>query len=264
MAESAYSLGPISGGRSYTISSMVGGSAGPLVLDLLADGVAITPSSSVTPAPSDLGDWKELSRTYDPNTLGDHLGKPMKIVIGTRPPDLFGTRVVFDNVAMEVVCTDPDLPDVDAGVDIVTWSGQPVQLAPIVVNNDPNDPQGTLSYAWTAYPADGVVFDPAVNPADPNTSNVEAPTVTITKDTDNPSDVMLMLSVTLAGNVPVFDGMTIDVYDTPCLAIVGTYPDALDITDITADDCITNLKDFAVMAKTWLVDYIITAPVEKP
>jgi len=68
---------------------------------------------------------------------------------------------------------DPTLPDVYAGDNMVTWSGQPVQLNPTVVNNDPCEPQAPLTFAWTAQPADGVVFDPG--------PNVEAPMVTITK-----------------------------------------------------------------------------------
>ncbi|UCF16935.1 MAG: hypothetical protein JSW59_05640, partial [Phycisphaerales bacterium] len=63
-AESADSLGDIAGGSIYTLSAMVNGSAGPLVLDLLAGGVALTPSSSITPTlPTD--GWQEISRTYD-------------------------------------------------------------------------------------------------------------------------------------------------------------------------------------------------------
>jgi len=43
MAESADSLGDIAGGRTYTLSAMVSGPAGPLVLELRAGGVALTP-----------------------------------------------------------------------------------------------------------------------------------------------------------------------------------------------------------------------------
>jgi hypothetical protein len=67
---------------------------------------------------------------------------------------------------------DPTLPDVDAGADMITWSGGAVQLDPNVVNNDPCEPQTPLTYAWSAIPADGVVFD---------SNTIEAPTVTITK-----------------------------------------------------------------------------------
>ncbi|MCF7956334.1 MAG: hypothetical protein K9M75_11065, partial [Phycisphaerae bacterium] len=47
---------------------------------------------------------------------------------------------------------DPNLPDVDSGDDWISWSGQAVTLAPVVVNNDTEVPQRTLSYVWTADP----------------------------------------------------------------------------------------------------------------
>jgi len=47
---------------------------------------------------------------------------------------------------------DANLPDVDAGVDMVSWSGQPVAMDPNVVNNDTQVPQRPLSYLWTAEP----------------------------------------------------------------------------------------------------------------
>jgi len=59
-------------------------------------------------------------------------------------------------------------PSTDAGDDMITWSGQPVQLDPNVIPD--------LTYAWSADPVDGVEFDP--------NEFVEAPTVTITKPAD--------------------------------------------------------------------------------
>ena len=162
---------------------------------------------------------------------------------------------------LSIVLDDPNLPDVDAGADMITWSGQPVQLDPTVVNNDVNEPQGTLTYAWSAFPADGVVFNPAAG--DPNTSAAEAPEVTITKATANPSPVTLTLAVTLEGVGTLSDTMTIDVYDDACLAAKATGTVEIDSTDIDAD-CITGLADFAVVAADWLIDYEITEPVEKP
>jgi hypothetical protein len=149
--------------------------------------------------------------------------------------------------------TDANLPDVDAGVDKISWSGQAVALDPNVVNNDTTEPQGTLTYLWTAEPDDGVEFS---NP------NALAPTVTITKATDNPSPVTMTLAVTLPGKDPVTDTMTIDVYDDACLAAKAAGPVVFDPTDID-ENCITNFKDFAVMAATWLDDYTLTEPVPK-
>ena len=149
---------------------------------------------------------------------------------------------------------DPNAPTVDAGVDMITWSGQAVLLAPTVDNNNKEEPQAALTYAWSANPPDGVVF------SDPNT---ETPTVTITKATDNPSVVTLTLAVNNVGRLepPVEETMTIDVYDDNCEAAkaVGTVFDETDFDE----NCITNLKDFAVLALDWLSDYAIIAPVPK-
>jgi hypothetical protein len=67
-----------------------------------------------------------------------------------------------------IVVADLTLPEVDAGIDMVTWSGQAVQLDPNVANKDVTP----LTYAWGADPAAGVVFD---------SKTIEAPMVTITK-----------------------------------------------------------------------------------
>jgi hypothetical protein len=54
--------------------------------------------------------------------------------------------------------------------------------------------------------------------------------------------------------------MTIDVYDDSCLAAKATGLVELDPTDLD-ENCITNFKDFAVMATRWLDDYTLTGPV---
>ena len=167
--------------------------------------------------------------------------------------DTTKTDVATIAAAFEDGFVDANLPSVDAGVDMVTWSGQAVQLDPNVVNNDTQVPQRPLSYAWSAEPPDGVEFS---NPA------ALAPTVMITKATDNPSVVTLTLAVTLPGKDPVTDTMTIDVYDDACLAALDLGLAVIDPTDLD-ENCITNFKDIAVMATTWLVDYTLTEPVPK-
>jgi len=149
---------------------------------------------------------------------------------------------------------DPNIPDVDAGADVITWSGEPVTLDPNVVEKEGSD-WTNLTYAWSADPPDGVEF------SDPDAL---APTVTITKATDNPSIVTLTLAVNNEGRLepPVTDTMTIDVYDDACLAAIDLGQVAFDPTDFN-QDCITNFEDFAVMATTWLDDYTLTAPVVK-
>ncbi|MHC4656812.1 MAG: C25 family cysteine peptidase [Planctomycetota bacterium] len=163
---------------------------------------------------------------------------------------------------------DPTAPSVDAGISMITWSGEPVQLDPNVVNN--SDPFSPLTYAWSADPNDGVVFDP--------NANVEDPNVTITKAGGDVVTVTLTLAVNNEGRLepPVVDTMTIDVYDDACMAAIGKGLAA----DYPADfdgNCIINFEDFAVMATTcldgselqelaemattWLVDYTLTEPV---
>ena len=87
---------------------------------------------------------------------------------------------------------------------MITRSGQPVQL-------HPNVGGAPSTYAWSAKPDDGVVF------SDPD---VEAPTVTVTAATDNPSAVTLTLISTGSLNPVEGDTMTIDVYDDACKAAI--------------------------------------------
>ena len=141
------------------------------------------------------------------------------------------------------------LSSVNAGPDMITWSGQPVQL-------DPNYAEGyePNSFAWSANPGDGVVFDP--------NAYVEDPTVTITKATANPSTVKLTLTAD-DGTGPMSDTLEIDVYDDSCLAAKAVGPAELDPSDFD-ENCTTDLRDYAILAAEWLVDYALTEPIVKP
>lgn len=140
---------------------------------------------------------------------------------------------------------DPTLPEVNAGDDMITWSGEPVQLDPNIVDNGTSP----LFYAWSADPADGVEFSPI---------DVPDPTITITKATNNPSTVTLTLAVSdVVHQDPVIDTMTIDVYDDACKAANADGTHEFDSTDLN-QDCITDFLDFAWMAAAWLNDYTIT------
>jgi hypothetical protein len=153
-----------------------------------------------------------------------------------------------------IVVDDPNLPSVDAGVDMITWSGQQVQLDPNIVEKEGSD-WTNLTCAWSADPEDCVEF---------SYPNALAPMVTITKSTGNPSIVTLTLAVNNEGRVepPVTDTMTIEVYDDSCLAAKAVGPVELDPTDIDGD-CITAFEDFALMAITWFDDYSLKEPVPK-
>jgi hypothetical protein len=155
---------------------------------------------------------------------------------------------------IDLSSADPNLPSVDAGIDMITWTGEPVPMDPNIVEKVGSDWMN-LTYAWSADPPDGVEF------SDPDAL---APTVTITKATDNPSVVTLTLAVNNEGRLepPVTDTMTIDVYDDACEAAIDLGQVAFDPTDFD-ENCITNFVDFALMATTWLDDYTLTGPVAK-
>ncbi|UCG50133.1 MAG: hypothetical protein JSU94_10155, partial [Phycisphaerales bacterium] len=89
-------LGNVTDGT-YTLSMMATGAATPVVLELLAGGVALTPASSVSP---DLtGDFQEFSRTYDSASLAGFIGEPLTIRLGVGR-QATGTQTRFDNVTL--------------------------------------------------------------------------------------------------------------------------------------------------------------------
>ena len=93
--------------------------------------------------------------------------------------------------------------------------------------------------------------------------------VRLTADPPRPvSGAVSTVELTLAVNdefnpTPVTDSMTIDVYDTACLAArfglaqAAVYPGDLD------EDCDTDLADLAAVAEKWLSDTGLTEPVPK-
>ncbi len=137
---------------------------------------------------------------------------------------------------------------VDAGTNMITWSGEPVELDATV-----QDGVTVVSYGWSADPNDGVVF---------SDETVEDPNVTITKDTDNPSTVKLTLTVNDEVNPPVTDSIRIDVYDDACKATIGKGLAADNPADFDGN-CITNFEDLAVMATKWLNDTGLAGPQPK-
>jgi len=166
-----------------------------------------------------------------------------------------------------VIDDDPAMPSVDAGVDMITWLGEPVALDPNVVNKVYSE----LTFAWSSVSPDPnvvVVFDPAVDPADPNTSNIEAPIVTITLVEGEVAALPITVRLTLAvnnvgsGKTDVTNTMKIDVYADSCLAAQAVAPVEFDPADLN-QDCITDLIDFAEMAATWLNDHALSGPVAK-
>ncbi len=96
---SAASLGTVVDGD-YTLSMIVRGPDGaaiPVTLDLLADGIALTPTSSVDPEMT--GEWQEVSRTYDAASLAGVLGQDLTIVLGVARGST-GGQTHFDDVLL--------------------------------------------------------------------------------------------------------------------------------------------------------------------
>ena len=158
---------------------------------------------------------------------------------------------------LTVVPADPTLPTVDAGAGWIAWSGEPVTLSPVVVNNDTADPQGDLTIAWTAEP--NGINDPNFGVVITD-GDIEGATVTVSKTapTGGATFITMVLSVTLGDKETITSSMTIDVYDDACAAAaVGTM--VYDVSDFNRD-CVTDLEDISMMAAAWLYDYKITAP----
>ena len=90
----------------YEISMYAKGAEGnevPLVLDLLANGVAVTPDYSENP-PLSVGPWHRFSRTYNADTMSAYEGQSLTIVVGLGRPlpyGAVGAQLHLDDVAIE-------------------------------------------------------------------------------------------------------------------------------------------------------------------
>ena len=203
--------------------------------------------------PSINGYWteREHARQWDDEILWD----PQVLPNGEMYDESSCARIkaVIDDLLDLYFPEGPPLYSVDAGSDMITWSGQAVPLAPTVVNN--TEPYAALTYAWSADPADGVIL------SDPG---VEDPTVTITKAaTGDVVTVRLTLAVHDGVHPKAQDTMTIAVYDDACLATRFGFGLAVNHPTDLDGNCTTDFRDLAVMATTWLVDNSLTAPVPK-
>jgi hypothetical protein len=203
--------------------------------------------------PSINGYWteREHTRQWDDEILWD----PQVLPNGEMYDKSSCARIkaVIDDLLDLYFPEGPPLYSVDAGNDMITWSGQAVPLAPTVVNN--TEPYAALTYAWSADPADGVIL------SDPG---VEDPTVTITKAaTGDVVTVTLTLAVHDGVHPTVQDTMTIAVYDDACLATRFGFGLAADHPTDLDGNCTTDFRDFAVMATKWLNDTRLTGPVAK-
>jgi hypothetical protein len=122
------SLGDVEDGT-YTLSMVARGPDGPatpVVLKLLAGGIALTPTSSVDPVLT--GDFQEFSRTYDSDSLVGFLGEPLTICLGVGR-GASGGQTHFDNVSLilDPVSSAPNPPTAvaaagDIGKVNLTWT----------------------------------------------------------------------------------------------------------------------------------------------
>ena len=109
--ESAEPLGTVQSGDVITISVMVGGPdsgpiQGPLAFHLVADGVELTPTSSVDPTLPNNGEFQEISRTYEGDAIADHIGASLTIILGVEVDNTIGNRVIYDNVSIEGITSE--------------------------------------------------------------------------------------------------------------------------------------------------------------
>ena len=95
--ESDAPLAIVEAGTDYTASMLVNGPVVPVVLDLLANDVVLTPTSTVDPgAPYS---WEQFSRTWDAASLAGHVGESLRIRVGWGP-DATGNQSHLDQVSL--------------------------------------------------------------------------------------------------------------------------------------------------------------------
>jgi hypothetical protein len=94
---SAAPIGKVQTNATYVLVGYAAGSATPIVLKLLADGVAVTPTSAIDPQLT--GGWQKFSRTYAPADLAKHFGKEITIVCGLGR-DAKGEQTAIDDLSL--------------------------------------------------------------------------------------------------------------------------------------------------------------------
>jgi hypothetical protein len=94
---SAAPIGKIQANATYVLVGYGAGGVTPIVFKMLADGVAVTPTSAIDPQLTD--GWQKFSRTYAPADLAKHVGKKITIVCGLGR-DAKGTQGSIDNLSL--------------------------------------------------------------------------------------------------------------------------------------------------------------------
>ncbi len=157
--------------------------------------------------------------------------------------------------------TDDLPPTLSAMNNQITWSGQEVQL----VSGLGDDGKSNVTVTWTADPAEGVSFTPGGGVTYTYTgpfSGYADPKVTMTHASTEEASVTVSVSVGDVFNpTPVEGSVLLRVFKDACQATREGNGQSEE-TDLN-EDCVTNLKDFAIIAAAWLNDYTLTAPVTK-
>jgi hypothetical protein len=119
----------VGGDLSYTVSMLYNGPVSPVLIELLADGVPLLPSSSVDPPAPHA--WDVVSRTYDAASLAGHLGESLTIRVGWGP-EATGTQSHLDMVTLSY-----------------TPGGDP--NFPLIITQSALNP-GSLDFEWESQP----------------------------------------------------------------------------------------------------------------
>jgi Bacterial Ig-like domain (group 3)/MBG domain (YGX type) len=227
LIETAAAVSTVAAGQDYTITVQVGGPSSPadgpidglLEFNLLANGVALTPTGSVNvPDTVVAGTWYTMSRTYSASSLVGNLGQDLKIQVGVDASNSIGNRVVFDNVTLASSPADTTPPTLLSMVD--NKSGGPV------VVNEPVTYTVTFSEPMAAGTVDVTDFA--------NTSATAA-TVNSVSTTLDPAVFTVVATPTEAGTLQlqiVLNSTLTDLQGNP----LDTDPAILDDTTIVVND----------------------------
>ncbi|MCX6928418.1 MAG: autotransporter-associated beta strand repeat-containing protein [Verrucomicrobia bacterium] len=212
--ESDAPLATVESGRTYTISMSANTNVSPVVLDLLANGVILTPSSSPAPIADPLMEgWFVHTKTYAAASLVGVVGEPLKIrvgwAVGANGPDqghLDNVQLNFVNVtplstACDITAFGPGAV-IDQGAKTITmyvpFGTTPAQVAAL-------KPTYTLSPGATCNQTNGAVPTPPLSTTSPVTYKVTAQDTVTTKDyavtvTVLPHETTLTWNVAGSGN----------------------------------------------------------------
>ncbi|NIQ73957.1 MAG: hypothetical protein GWN80_00020, partial [Gammaproteobacteria bacterium] len=159
------SLGNIVSNATYTLSMYAQGSATPVVLNLLANGTILTPTSSVDPTLTST--FQEFSRTYDAADLTGYVGQALTIVCGV-DRNAAGNQTRLDDVSLTYTvpsppgqATNPNPADDATGISVSTdlsWTaGDGSDSSDIYFGTNPSPGGGEFQGNQV-----GTFFDPGV------------------------------------------------------------------------------------------------------